>query len=165
MDKLIIKSNPGIEVSIELRGKITVITGDSASGKSYICNHISKLKAISLSRIQTNVPLQNIVIWSNSNDIDSTVKDKIVIIDRYDYIALENKEIEGIIHNSNNIFILMAHGILPESINVPATALLVLKHIGNKYYTKDYRYSDESLPSFKLKKITDLVGDTNGHSK
>jgi hypothetical protein len=98
-----------IEISIPIHGKLSVITGNSGTGKSYICNIIRSIKAMPSSLTHSTIPLDSIKVWRSSSDVDTSVTNSVVIIDKYPlYDNID--ELKSFIVNSRNKIIIMTHG-------------------------------------------------------
>lgn len=134
MSSIIIET-PYNKISIPLYDKITVITGDSATGKTKMINLLDSIKKTykNDTSIKANINLDSVVIVTDKYTLNLMEKtnetNKIVFIDRGN-VVLDRDSIE-FIHESNNIFIIMGHrnisGITSQD------AILGLKHDGITY--------------------------------
>jgi hypothetical protein len=103
-----IKINAGdVKFDIDTPGKINLITGDSSTGKSYLCSILKMLKQNKDNIIKSNINIDDIFIWDSVNDINLDKHNSIIIIDRYPVVKIDG--LDDFINNSNNKFIVITH--------------------------------------------------------
>lgn len=123
------------EISIPIYDKITVITGDSATGKTKMINFIKAcLNSVrNQAEIETSINLDDIIIIDDKYTMESVIKNdekkKIIFIDRFNILV--DKNILQFIQKSQNIFILIGHRNLSEL--TMQDAVLIMKHDGHSY--------------------------------
>jgi ABC-type dipeptide/oligopeptide/nickel transport system ATPase component len=87
---------------------VSVIAGDSGSGKSFVCDKIKAVKKFPGRLISSSIPLENIEVWRQDSDIKPNIKDKLIILDRYP--VYENKDmLIDMMKRLDNKFIVMTH--------------------------------------------------------
>jgi hypothetical protein len=130
-----IKDTPTIDIS--LGGKVIVISGNSGTGKSFICNLIKSMKELPCDLISSSIPLDKIEIWGQDRDVNTDTKDKLIILDRYPVYKYTDV-LTDMIKNSDNKFIIMTHA-GPESIPLSRfkTYRLVRSSDGKHIKTED----------------------------
>lgn len=134
---LVIESKAGESVEIPINNKVTILTGDSATGKTKLIKFIKLLMSDSAEiRYASIDDICNKVIVCESKDdvlkvIDRKVNNKIIIIDRFDSIS-SNKNIIKFIDESSNIFIVAAHKEF-DKCGYSTDSMLGLKHDGINY--------------------------------
>lgn len=134
---LAIESKAGESVEIPINNKVTILTGDSATGKTKLIRFIKLLLSDSAEIKQTSIDnVCNKVIVCESKDdvlrlIDEKVCNKIIIIDRFDIMSSDKKIIE-FMKESSNIFIVAAHKDFDQC-GYSTDSMLGLKHDGVHY--------------------------------
>lgn len=93
--------------NIRLHGGITIINGESASGKTLMCSRIKDIQK-DKNKIAQKYSADNIFIVNDDNiDKLSQQRNKLIIIDRAD-ILLSNKEINIINNDMHNRYLIFA---------------------------------------------------------
>lgn len=86
-----------ISFDLQLRSPITQVGGDSATGKTLLYNIISDLKKESASNWSSpdSEDVSNIHLIDENKDLDTLfdIKGMLVIIDRFDYVIEDRKDI------------------------------------------------------------------------
>ncbi len=91
--------------NLQLRGKITIVTGDSASGKTLLCN---KLKSIKHDKnLSKQIYRADNIFLVNDDNIDALInqKKKLIIIDRAEQI-LTSDIVDSINQDKDNRFLI-----------------------------------------------------------
>lgn len=130
-----IKTKREIEIKIPINNKVTIITGDSATGKTKMIRYISDILKNKSEIIETTINLEAIVVCKDIEDIEALIqqkiKGKIIFIDRYDNIEDVNPII-SFIRETGNLFVLLAHKDVPQC-GYDYTSILNMYHNGTKY--------------------------------
>ncbi|MBR1455090.1 MAG: hypothetical protein IJ593_10690 [Lachnospiraceae bacterium] len=113
-------SDAAITVTLQLDGGITIITGDSATGKTFFLNRLKMaIKERSLREfVKTNYDLDKTYVCLDRDSIDKMYnrEKNLIFIDRFDTIALDdktykvNRQLIDFINDSDNIFVIMTRG-------------------------------------------------------
>lgn len=129
-------------VHLELNSLISVVTGNSSTGKTFL------VKMIELARenngaavIKSNININDIITCRTENDIEvllykkDTLKGKTIFIDRYDYFHSE--ELNNFILSAANRIILMSHTFY-EELNLHAESFILINYDAEKriFYTE-----------------------------
>lgn len=129
------------ELYIPIYDKVTVITGDSATGKTKMLNFLKECKNASRNQIEvkSTINLEDIIIVDDNYFLDIIIekqeKSKTIFIDRANLLINDN--VLNFMNKSNNVFILIGHGNVSKLAS--QDAVLSLKHDGKKYVcTKMY---------------------------
>ena len=124
-------------VNLRLNSIISVATGYSSTGKTFLIKMLELLKDINASRIKkTNINIDDIIVCRRENDIinllklNSDCEGKTIFIDRYDY--LHSDELKDFILSGKNRIILMSHTFYSE-LKLNAESFIIIK------YNKDKR--------------------------
>lgn len=129
-----IKTKSGIEVTIPINNKVTILTGDSATGKTKMCKLLSNILTDKAEVAEKTVDLDTIIVCLNEkefiNAISANPKGKIIFADRFDRVKGEN--IFDYIDESSNLYVLCAHCDIPQC-GYSLESLLGLKHDGKRY--------------------------------
>lgn len=130
-----IKTKRGIEIKIPINNKVTIITGDSATGKTKMIRYISDILKDKSEITETTVILESVVVCKDIEDVKALVdqkeKGKIIFIDRYD--SIENiSPLISFIRETRNLFILLAHKDVPQC-GYDYTSILNMYHNGRQY--------------------------------
>lgn len=119
--------------SISLHNGITIINGESASGKTLMCKRIMDIQK-DKNKIAQKYSADNIFIVNDDNiDKLSQQRDKLIIIDRAD-ILLSNKEINIINCDIHNRYLIFARR--PLGIKVTPNHFATLVKQGNDIATQ-----------------------------
>lgn len=113
-------SDSETDIIIAINSKINIITGDSASGKSFLARRLyNVVHEKSLRQIaKANIDFENIYVCLDERDLAEMYNrsNSLIIIDRFDMLSkdiknnLLNKKLISFINDSRNIFIIMARG-------------------------------------------------------
>lgn len=122
MDKrIIITFNQGNKIVLHSIYRISILGGKTSSGKSYMCNLIRQAQVDPTMVVESNVDINDILIWDKEDDIDINVTGKIIIIDRFSLLQLSDNRLTDFINKSDNRFYLITHSDI-RGIDVPANA-------------------------------------------
>ena len=106
-------------IDIDIREKVTLIGGDSASGKTYfitrIKHYITETADRLVNGISCNVDADTLVIFEGS-DLKQiqNYNNKLIIIDRFDYlmsICKEQDYVKDLMDSDSNTYIVMSRNI------------------------------------------------------
>lgn len=145
MSSIIIKTKDGTTMELPIYDKITVITGDSATGKTKLIKWIQSCKNVYKDNpaeiIEHTMDLNDIIIIDSKESVDNLLTSdysyKYIFIDRFN--TLNTKELTNYVINSNNVFILIGHGNIEEYAS--QDAVLGIKHDGKHYgFYQIYKY-------------------------
>lgn len=134
---LVIESKAGESVEIPINNKVTILTGDSATGKTKLIKFIKLLMSDSAEIRYASIDgiCDKVIVCESKDDvlkvIDRKVNNKIIIIDRFDLIS-SDKNIIKFIDESSNIFIVAAHKEFDQC-GYSTDSMLGLKHDGINY--------------------------------
>ena len=130
-----------IKFSINFCSNTMLIRGDSASGKTYLCNLIRALKNNPNNELKVSIPLDKTEVVSTPLELKAILeeKGKLIFIDRYDMLINDSnrKEVTDFINRGENLFILMYRN--SESGLIVTTNSYVSIHreqIGNKIWLR-----------------------------
>lgn len=152
-DTIEIETN-SFSVNLKLNSLISVATGYSSTGKTFLVKMLELLKEINLKRLnKSNISMDDIVVCRTKNDIElllnneCTLKGKTIFIDRYDY--LHSDKLNKFILSGNNRIIIMSHTFYNE-LNLNAEAFIIIKYDKEKrlFYTErvlDHLSLDEEI--------------------
>lgn len=108
------KLQNNIVMKIDITDRITFITGDSGTGKTYIVDNLADIaKSKDQSRL-SGISIDQLVVFRNSGEIyefiaNETFERKIVFIDRYDFLNIKTKKIIwNAMKSYEGIYILMS---------------------------------------------------------
>lgn len=152
----VIESKAGVKVEIPINNKVTILTGDSATGKTKLIRFIKSLLSDKSEIKYTTVQdiCDNVIICETIEDtlnlIDKNVENKIIIIDRFDIMS-DNIRIIKFIDESSNLFIVAAHKEFKQC-GYSTDSMLGLEHNGENYKAyklfetpADYMLNDKVL--------------------
>lgn len=134
---LVIESKAGERVEIPLNNKVTILTGDSATGKTKLIKYIKLLITDSNEiKYASIADLSNkLIVCETKNDvlelIKKKVENKIIIIDRFDLMS-NNEKIIQFMKRSSNIFIVASHKEFKQC-GYSTDSMLGVKHDGVNY--------------------------------
>lgn len=137
MDRIFIRTKEDETLDIPLYDKVTVLTGDSATGKTKMLGWLSACKSVSKENpneiVETSVNLEDITIITSEEMVKSLLKGeyyhKIIFIDRF--MLWANTDLIEYIYNSENIYIILGHRNTSEITS--QDAVLGLRHDGKNY--------------------------------
>lgn len=130
-----IRSKSGETLYIPLYDKVTVITGESATGKTKMLDWLKACKVAYTSNeiIESSVNLEDIIVVQDREMVDSliqlNVECKIIFIDRVS--LFHSLALAEFIQSSKNLFILLGHRNVTELTS--QDAVLGLRHDGKHY--------------------------------
>lgn len=141
-------------INLQLDALISVATGYSSTGKTFLIKMLELLQETSTKRIvKSNISVEDIVVCRTKNDIDlllsnkDKIKEKTIFIDRYDY--LHSCELNKFILSGNNRVIIMSHTFYDE-LNLNVESFIIIKYNKEKrlFYTErvlDHLSIDEEI--------------------
>lgn len=133
-----IKTKRGIEIKIPINNKVTIITGDAATGKTKMIHCISDLLKDKSEIIETTITPESVIVCKDTDDVKTLVngeeKGKIIFIDRYDSIE-DVKPLISFIRETSNLFVIIAHKDVPQC-GYDYSSILDMHHDGIKYEAK-----------------------------
>lgn len=136
INEFYLRTKSGISVRIPVNNKVTIITGDSATGKTKLVSYLSDLLIDKNEITETSVDLDSIIICKDKLDVEQLVKEnvnnKLIFIDRFD--TLDN-EIISYISRTSCHFILFAHKDVPQC-GYDYSSILEMSHDGTHYEGK-----------------------------
>lgn len=122
-------------IDIGINSLVSIITGDSSTGKTFMLTMMQILKEVGQDKIiESNIDLDDIIICSNQKDIKNLLRDtdntigKTIFIDRYDINY--SSELNDFIETSSNRFVIMSHAQYKQ-LNIHAESFLII------HYSKD----------------------------
>ena len=132
------------ELHIPIYDKITVITGDSATGKTKMMHFLKACKSANKknqAKVESSVNIDDIILitdeYTSKLMIDKQESGKIIFIDRFNNLLSE--ELKEFIYESKNIFVLLGHRNVSELTS--QDAVLCMKCDGNNYKCEQiYKY-------------------------
>lgn len=134
---LVIESKAGESVEIPINNKVTILTGDSATGKTKLIRFIKLLLSDKAEIQYTSIDDigSKVVVCESKKEVMEVIAnrttDKIIIIDRFDIMSDDDK-IVNFIEESSNIFIVAAHKAFKQC-GYSTNSMLGLKHDGINY--------------------------------
>lgn len=141
-----IRAKNGKEINIPIKAKVTLIKGDSATGKTKMINEI--IAMISNNGIlidKCTVDIKHILVIRDANEFkillnsDSEYKDrKIIFIDKFE--LTDFKYSIPFIENCNSFFVICCHKSLPKC-GWERESIVELQHDGMHYTTKQINFS------------------------
>lgn len=126
----------GTELHIPIYDKITVITGDSATGKTKMMGFLKACKNArkNNTKIESSIDINDILLVSDEDMlkmiIEKNESEKIIFIDRFNNVYSE--ELLTFMNDSRNIFIIIGHRNISELTS--QDAVLAMQCDGNNYY-------------------------------
>lgn len=132
-------------VNLKLHALISVATGYSSTGKTFLIKMLEALQEINKKRIiKSNIDINDIIVCRDQNAVDlllsrkDNIKEKTIFIDRYDY--LHSNELKEFILSGNNRVIIMSHTFYNE-LKLNAESFIIIKY----NYEKRLFYSEMIL--------------------
>lgn len=136
-----IKSKTGIEINIPINAKVTIITGDSATGKTKMIKQLNDLLGTN-EIIESTVNKEQIEVIKDLAEFkrlySMNIDNKIIFIDKFD--LTDFKVSIPFIEESNNLFVLCAHRSLPEC-GWEEDSILEMHHDGKIYNLTKFKYA------------------------
>ena len=163
MDKrIVIQLNQGNKIVLHSIYRVSILGGKTSSGKSYMCNLIRQAQDDPSMIVESNVNIHDILIWDKEDDIDITVSNKIIIIDRFSLLQISDKRLTDFVNNSNNRFYLITHSDI-RGIDIPANAEYVLTSSLKNGVIKTNSYMETAeawfgVPSSEILELYKKVG-------
>lgn len=132
-----LKTKAGVEIRIPINNKVSIITGDSATGKTKMIRCLKDVLKDKSEVTAVTINLDDVLVCMNAEEFYSVVKenitDKIIFIDRFDTVDI-NKIID-FLRESNNVFVICAHKEIPKC-GYSIESMLGLFHDGKCYEAK-----------------------------
>lgn len=125
------------EFELELRGRITVIYGASATGKTLVCNRIKQIQNDDNIGAATYVADNILLVERSNKDKVYETKQKLIVIDKAERL-LDDKLIEHINQDGSNRYLLMLRK--PVGIDATPNHYGVLSRERNKVMI-EYKYN------------------------
>lgn len=135
------------KLDLKLRGRITIILGNSGTGKTYTAEGIADMKRSR--NIQSNTNLDDIIpitlgiqFTSEGNMMDylKSLSDKIIIIDEADSRLHDMKNVKQFIEQDmKNLYILMYRSIKSSSLGATPANIATLK-FNEDTFSLNYKY-------------------------
>lgn len=141
-------------VNLKLHALISVATGYSSTGKTFLIKMLEALQEINKKRIiKSNIDINDIIVCSDQNAVDlllskkDVIKEKTIFIDRYDY--LHSNELKEFILSGNNRVVIMSHTFYNE-LKLNAESFIIIKYNNEKrlFYSEmilDHLEEDEYI--------------------
>ena len=131
-------------VRLKLKSIVSVVTGDSATGKTFLIKMLENLidsEAISL--INSNINIDDLVVCRTQRDIEnllglhSIFTNKTIFIDRYD--LLHTEDLDKFILSGKNRIVLMSHTAY-EKLDLHSESLISIKYDkeSRTFYSEDF---------------------------
>lgn len=131
-----IKVKTGVEIELQMRGRITIVSGQSATGKTFICDYISTIQR----GMNDDNEYDNVFVLNMDNkDKIFNQHDKLVMIDRADMI-LTSDIADFINQDRNNKYLIFARGI--TGIRITPNYVATIERDENKVWLK-YKFNRE----------------------
>lgn len=112
MNDIIIKTKAGDSLEIPIYDKVTVITGNSSSGKTKMIRWLQACLRVPEEVTYSTVRLEDILVISENESLqfimNNNTVNKYIFIDHYSFVA-NNKGLIEFITESNNKFIIIGH--------------------------------------------------------
>jgi predicted ABC-class ATPase len=128
-----VKTKTGIKIDIPINAKVTIISGDSATGKTKMINTLSSLLQTH-EIIESSVDNDDIIVVKDMQSykllLHASYEYKVIFMDKFDLTNF--KESIPFIENSKNWFVLCAHRQLP-SCGWDKDSILEMHHNGKEY--------------------------------
>ena len=129
-------------INLKLNSLISVATGYSSTGKTFLIKMLELLHGINPTRIlKSNISIDDIIVCRTKNDItnllmlNSGCKGKTIFIDRYDY--LHSDKLKDFILSGNNRIIIMSHTFYKElNLNAESFILIMFNKENREFYTE-----------------------------
>ena len=124
-------------IHIPIYDKVTVITGDSATGKTKLLNVLLACKGVSETNqdevLESTINISDIVVVRNKDDLTSVLSQnlqkKYIFIDKMNLLYCD--ELDKFMDESKNIFVVNGHWDIAELTG--QDAVLGLKHNGTDF--------------------------------
>ena len=151
---------PYISYEIEFNRKVTIIQGDSGTGKSKIIETRNEMWDTGLGEIYTsnNIPvsvIENIPDWERILDVDET---RLFIVDEDCNFVMSNR-FADIVHRSRSYFIIINRDPI-KGLNYSYKDIYEMKNSG-KFNRTVRKYNDEDYSKLEMSCETILVEDSN----
>lgn len=135
--KFVIESKALERVEIPLNNKVTILTGDSATGKTKLIKFLRLLLSdeSEIRYTSINDVCNKVIICESKKEVIDVINNretnKIIVIDRFDLMSDDDKII-NFIDDSSNIFIVAAHKAFKQC-GYSTDSMLGLEHDGINY--------------------------------
>lgn len=129
-------------IHLKLNSLISVATGYSSTGKTFLIKMLELLQELNTTRItKSNISIDDIIVCRTKNDITNLLmlnndcKGKTIFIDRYDY--LHSDKLKDFILSGNNRIIVMSHTFYKE-LNLNAESFILINYSKERrdFYTE-----------------------------
>ena len=129
-------------VDIRLKSIVSVATGHSSTGKTFLLKMLDSLKNASKSNIiESNINIDDIIICNKESDIQNLLLNnnctgKTIFIDRYDYFKSDS--LEKFIMSGKNRVVIMSHTFY-NRLNLHAESFITINYNKNcrLFYTEE----------------------------
>lgn len=137
-------------VRLKLKSIVSVVTGDSATGKTFLIKMLENLvDSHAINLIDSNICIDDLVICRTQRDIEnllglhSRFVNKTIFIDRYD--LLHTNDLDRFILSGKNRMVLMSHTAY-EHLDLHTESLINIKYDreSRTFYTDDFKEQFES---------------------
>ena len=115
-NRLIIDVPGYLNIDMQIIGKVTVLCGDSGSGKTLLFKHIMASRNVSFPGKYSNIDLNKVTYWSDVCHINYNDTNKLIMIDRYPLFKRADPNIDKFIIESKNKFIIASHVVVPGTV-------------------------------------------------
>ena len=134
---LTVNSNYGKKFEFHLRGKVTIVNGLSATGKTYLCRYVKEIQQDLNSDFGTEFGNVFLLDSENKNCIYDQ-SGKLIIVDRAELILTD--DIVNFINSDNsNRYLIFSRGL--TGIRVTPNYFATIERDGDKYTLK-YEFSE-----------------------
>lgn len=135
---LIVNSSYGKKFEFHLRGKVTIVNGLSATGKTYLCEYIKEVQQDLNSDFGTEFDNVFLLNSENKDCIYKQLK-KLIIVDRAELI-LSNDIVNFINSDNNNKYLIFSRGL--TGIRVTPNYFATIERDEDKYVLR-YEFSEK----------------------
>lgn len=128
----------GNKVNLQLRGNRTIITGESATGKTLLCTKIMNIQGDK--NVYNKYNADNIVVLSDNINTEALkkLKNKLIIIDRFEQNLNSQDIIEYINNDKNNKYLIITRE--APGIEITPNHVAELQYKNNEF-TLNYRFN------------------------
>lgn len=145
-------------IYIPINNKVTIITGDSATGKTKMVKLLQSIKAIPSLAVKSSINIETLEIidCADREELDlmmsmSNAENRIFIMDKYDALVNRNdiQKLVEFIQKTKSLFIIIAHNDVPKC-GYNHASILYMEHDGYTFEAKRY-----------FQRACDMVGPNN----